>query len=49
MKYYFEEIEAVLKSQETSKNGIDSAKSQERLEKYGHNKLAEGKKKSIAA
>ncbi|WP_010246171.1 calcium-translocating P-type ATPase, PMCA-type [Acetivibrio cellulolyticus] len=47
MKHYFEEIEAVFKSQETSKNGIDSSKAQERLEKYGRNKLDEGKKKSV--
>ncbi|OPZ93832.1 MAG: Calcium-transporting ATPase 1 [Firmicutes bacterium ADurb.Bin419] len=47
MKHYFEEIEAVLKSQESSKNGIDSAQAQQRLEKYGRNKLDEGKKKSV--
>lgn len=47
MKHYFEEIESVLKSQETSKNGIDPSQAQERLEKYGRNKLDEGKKKSV--
>ncbi len=47
MKHYFEDIEAVLKSQDTSKNGITSEQFQERLQKYGKNKLDEGKKKSI--
>jgi len=47
MKHYFEEIETVLKSQESSKNGIDSSQAQERLEKFGPNKLDEGKKKSV--
>lgn len=49
MKHYFEEIEAVLKSQNSTKSGIDSEQFQERLEKYGKNKLDEGKKKSIIA
>lgn len=49
MKHYFEEIESVLKSQESSKNGIDPSQAQKRLEKYGHNKLDEGKKKSVFA
>jgi len=46
MKHYFEEIETVLKSQESSKNGLDSSQAQKRLEKFGRNKLDEGKKKS---
>lgn len=49
MKHYFEEIETVLKSQESSKNGIDSSQAQAKLEKFGHNKLDEGKKKSLFA
>lgn len=47
MKYYFEEIEAVLKSHDTSKNGINPTQAQKLLEKYGRNKLDEGKKKSV--
>jgi len=47
MKHYFEEIESVLKSQESSKNGIDASQAEKRLEKFGHNKLDEGKKKSV--
>lgn len=49
MKHYFEEIETVLKSLESSKNGIDPSQAQKRLEKYGSNKLDEGKKKSVFA
>lgn len=47
MKHYFEEIETVLKSQESSKNGLDQSQAQIRLEKFGKNKLDEGKKKSV--
>ncbi|HOQ01016.1 MAG TPA: calcium-translocating P-type ATPase, PMCA-type [Acetivibrio clariflavus] len=47
MKHYFEEIETVLKSQESSKNGLDPSQAQKRLEKFGKNKLDEGKKKSV--
>lgn len=46
MKYYFEEIDAVLEAQETTVNGIDSSKAEALIEKYGKNKLAEGKKKT---
>lgn len=49
MKHYFEKIDTVFKSQETSKNGIDSAQAQQRLTKYGKNKLDEGKKKTLLA
>jgi Ca2+-transporting ATPase len=45
----FEKIDTVFKSQETSKNGIDSAQAQQRLAKYGKNKLDEGKKKTLLA
>ncbi|AEV67105.1 calcium-translocating P-type ATPase, PMCA-type [Acetivibrio clariflavus] len=47
MKHYFEEFETVLKSQESSKNGLDPSQAQKRLEKFGKNKLDEGKKKSV--
>lgn len=47
MKHYFEDIETVLKSQESSKNGIDSSQVEAKLEKFGKNKLDEGKKKSV--
>jgi Ca2+-transporting ATPase len=47
MKHYFEEIDTVLNSQNTAKSGIDSEQFQQLLEKYGKNKLDEGKKKSI--
>jgi len=46
MKHYFEEIDAVLKAQETTVNGIDSSKAEALIKKYGKNKLAEGKKKT---
>lgn len=47
MKYYFEEINDVLKERETTASGIDSSKAEALIEKYGKNKLAEGKKKSV--
>lgn len=49
MKHYFEETATVLNSEGTSKNGLDQSQAEQRLEKYGKNKLEEGKKKSIAA
>ena len=49
MKYYFEEVEVVLNSQNTTKIGIDSSQFQQRQEEYGSNKLNEGKRKSMAA
>ncbi|HOM03277.1 MAG TPA: calcium-translocating P-type ATPase, PMCA-type [Acetivibrio sp.] len=49
MKHYFESIETVLKQLESSKNGIESKEAAQRLEKYGPNKLDEGKKKSVIA
>ncbi len=49
MKHYFEETAEVLNSEGTSKNGLDASQVQQRLEKFGRNKLNEGKKKSIAA
>ncbi len=47
MKYYLEQTEAVLKSLETSRNGIGTEQVSVRLEKFGRNKLAEGKKKTV--
>lgn len=47
MKYYLEEAEVVLKSQETAKKGLDEKQAEFRLEKNGPNKLAEGKKKTV--
>jgi Ca2+-transporting ATPase len=47
MKYYLEEADAVLASQETARNGLDAGQAVHRLEKYGLNRLAEGKKKTV--
>jgi len=47
MKYYSEEIDVVLREQGTTLDGIDSAKAEALLEKYGKNKLDEGKKKTV--
>lgn len=47
MKHYFENIESVLNEQGSSKNGINPTEAMQRLEKIGHNKLAEGKKKTV--
>jgi Ca2+-transporting ATPase len=47
MKYYFEEIDAVLKEQESAKRGLEPAEAAVRLERQGLNKLAEGRKKSV--
>lgn len=46
MKYYFEEIETVLNSEGTTKKGLDSSEQEEKIKKYGKNKLAEGRKKT---
>ncbi|MBQ4338416.1 MAG: cation-translocating P-type ATPase [Clostridia bacterium] len=47
MKHYLEEIGNVFKNVESSENGLTSSQASERLEKYGKNKLAEGKKKTM--
>lgn len=47
MKYYLMENEAVLKEQETTKNGLNGSQVEFRRENYGLNKLKVGKKKSI--
>lgn len=48
MKHYYEGIETVFHSQDTSKIGIDTIQFEQRLKKYGINKLDEGKKKTLA-
>lgn len=47
MKHYFEEVETVLNSQGSTKRGLDDNEVRQRAEKFGKNKLAEGKKKTI--
>lgn len=44
MQHYFSSIDTVLEQQKTSLNGLDAAQATERLNQYGKNKLAEGKK-----
>lgn len=47
MKDYLKSSEEVLKEQETEWNGLSSAEAEKRVETYGKNKLAEGKKVSL--
>lgn len=47
MKHYLESIEEVLKETNSCEQGLDEVAANERLEKYGKNKLKEGKKESI--
>ncbi|MBQ1195074.1 MAG: cation-translocating P-type ATPase [Clostridia bacterium] len=47
MKEYLSEVKDVLKEQNSQVEGLSSAEAAERLQKYGANKLAEGKKESI--
>ncbi len=47
MQHYFNSIDTVLEQQKTSPNGLDAAQALERLNQYGKNKLAEGKKKAL--
>lgn len=47
MKHYLESIEEVLKETNSCEQGLDEVDANERLEKYGKNKLKEGKKESI--
>ncbi|MGI6083978.1 MAG: cation-translocating P-type ATPase [Acetivibrionales bacterium] len=49
MRHYFESLSTVLEQQKTSRNGLDTTQATERLNRYGKNKLAEGKKKSLIA
>ena len=47
MKAYLESCDEVLKQQGSDAAGLSSAEAAKRLEQYGHNKLQEGKKKSL--
>ena len=47
MKEYLEEVSAVLKDKQTTEEGLTSKEAAARLERYGRNKLEEGKKMSI--
>ena len=47
MKPYLKDCESVLKDQGSQKQGLSAQEARARLEKYGPNKLAEGKKKSL--
>ena len=44
MKEYLKESSEVLEALQTRENGLSGKEAQERLEKYGKNKLKEGKK-----
>lgn len=48
MKEYLKSGKEVLKELDSNWDGLTSAQAKERLEKHGANKLAEGKKKSLA-
>lgn len=47
MDYYSESIEKVLESTESRREGLSEREAEERLQKNGKNKLAEGKKESL--
>ena len=47
MKEYLSSVEDVLKEQNSSPEGLTSAEAEKRLEKFGKNKLKEGKKVSL--
>lgn len=47
MKFYCEDTESVFKALETDESGLSSASVEERLLKYGQNKLDEGKKVTL--
>lgn len=49
MKYYLEDIREVFKRTESSENGLSQSEAERRLEKYGKNKLAQAKQKSLVA
>ena len=46
MKFYDQEIKNVLKELDSTTEGLSNEEAKNRLEKYGYNKLEEGKKKS---
>ena len=47
MKEYLSEVQEVMKQQETGDDGLSSQEAGRRLEKFGKNKLKEGKKESL--
>ncbi|QNM08975.1 cation-translocating P-type ATPase [Wansuia hejianensis] len=47
MKEYLSEVQEVMKQQETGNDGLSSQEAGRRLEKFGKNKLKEGKKESL--
>ena len=47
MKHYFTDIESIYQTLDTSEDGLDQSQAQLRLDQYGKNKLAEGKKKTL--
>lgn len=47
MKYYLEDVREVFKRTESSENGLTQSEAERRLEKYGKNKLAQAKPKSL--
>ncbi len=47
MKHYLRASDEVLNEVQSQAKGLSAAEATSRLEKYGHNKLAEGKKESI--
>ena len=47
MRYYLTEVEEVIKEKGGSANGLSEEQAVERREKYGVNKLAEGRKMSF--
>ena len=47
MKYYLEDVREVFKRTESSENGLSQSEAERRLEKYGKNKLAQAKQKSL--
>lgn len=49
MKYYLENVETVMRQENISRDGLTTTEASERLSRYGKNKLAEGKKKSLLA
>ena len=49
MREYLESCEAVLAEQKTTAEGLSAQEASDRLAKFGPNKLAEGKKKSLIA
>ena len=47
MKYYLEDVDAVIESTGSGGNGLSEAEAEKRLEQFGRNRLAEQKKESL--